>query len=109
MAKASLQFHTDNEKEKNNLYKLAVEEFDKLKKRYDAILSGSVNVDTGVKDENTYNSKVTVILKTKIKDFVGKKINKNSYSAIRQSFEAAERQIRKTLDKISHPWEKNKK
>jgi ribosome-associated translation inhibitor RaiA len=87
--------------------KVVGEKFARLKNRYDEILSATVNLDEGEKDDTPYQLKSTVLIKTKMKDFVATKINKVPLTAIRQSFDAVERQIRKTMDKISHPWEKH--
>lgn len=108
MAIINFQFHTDVEGYKDKLYSLAKKEFNKLKLRYDEIVSASINLDTGEKDKSPYNLKATVVLKTKIKDFVATKIEKNPALSLRESFKAVERQLIKQLDKISRPWEKHK-
>ena len=107
MAKVSLQFHTDLKEYKKDLANVVRLKFNRLRKRYDEILSATVNLDKGEKDDTPYQLKSTVILKTKLKNFVATKVEKMPLKAIRESFDAAERQIRKYLDKISHRWEKH--
>ena len=64
-------------------------------------------MNTGEKDDTPYNVKSTVILKTKMKDFTATKIDKNPLISLRKAFEAAEIQLKKHLEKLTHNWEKH--
>jgi len=101
------KFHTDLEKGKKKILEVVEERVSKLQERYDELLMTDVNMNTGEKDETPYNVKSTVLLKTKLKDFVGAKIDKNPLLSLRKAFEAAEIQLKKHLDKLSHKWEKH--
>ncbi len=105
--KLNYNFHTDLVKGKKKIIRFIENKIVKFQKRYDEILHVNINMDTGEKDETPYNMKSTVILKTKIKDFIAMKVNKNPLISLREAFEAAEVQLKKHLGKITHKWEKH--
>jgi len=107
MNNIKLKFHTDLIKGKRKIAKVIEQKIAKLQERYDEILMIDINMDTGEKNETPYNVKSTVLLKTKLKDFVGVKIDKNPLLSLRKAFEASEIQLKKYLDKLTHKWEKH--
>jgi ribosome-associated translation inhibitor RaiA len=103
--KLNYNFHTDLEKGKKRIIRVIENKVAKFQKRYDEIFLVDINMDTGEKEDTPYNVKSTVILKTKVKNFVGRKIEKNPLLSLREAFSAAEVQLKKHLDKLSHKWE----
>lgn len=100
-------FHTDLAKGKKKIVRVIENKIAKFQNRYDELLHVDINMDTGEKDETPYNVKTTVILKTKIKNFVAAKIDKNPLISLREAFDAAEGQLKKHLDKLVNKWEKH--
>jgi len=103
----SYNFHTDLRKGKKRIVRTIKNKLLKLHKRYDELISVDINMDTGEKNQTPYNVKSTVILKTKIKNFVAVKINKNPLLSLREAFDAAEVQLKKHLEKLMRRWEKH--